>query len=183
MRTKWHKRVLEENKKEIIKSTAISLTVTFGFTIWHFLTGKAFQWVEISPIDVPSIPSRLFYSVLVFLTIGAFLYFIRFYQLLHFLIVRQMNDKKAYREAKGVIWISLMALMYFWIVPKFVDLLNKIISFLYNIIVFSIFYIFPPVGIFFLSFSVCGAVFWIKKRQIKKEITTPSATPPTSSIP
>lgn len=154
----WYKKVLKENKKEIVSSTLFA--VVFGLTVllWHFAFGKSFKWETISPISEPSFFNRAFYSALVFLTLGAFLYWIKLYQFLYYLAVRILDDKQLYRIIKGLIWGSLILIMYFWIVPEVVELMNTVLSFFYNILNI-ILYLFPPFGVSFIVFIVCYIIF------------------------
>lgn len=104
--------------------------------------GKTFAWTDISPIDPPSIFVRIFYSALTFVTLGAFLYKIKFYQGLY----RVLGDWRSFKEAKAIIWVLLMGTMFFVIVPLVVDILNGILSIGYNLIALVL-YAFPPVGV------------------------------------
>lgn len=150
----WYKKVLKENKKEVMSSAAFAVVLALAILLWHFAFGKTFQWESISPIEAPSLFSRLLYSALVFVTFGAFLYWIRFYQLLYHII----SDRQLYRGIKGLIWGSLILVMYFWVVPTVVEILNAIISFFYNILNLLL-YLFPPLGISLIVFSIGYIIF------------------------
>ena len=112
----------------------------------------------ISPISEPSLFNRVLYSALVFVTFGAFLYWVKFYQFLYHIIVKGLGDRQLYRSIKGLIWGSLVLVMYFWVVPKVVAVLNIIISFFYNILNL-ILYLFPPLGISLIVFSIFYILF------------------------
>ena len=156
----WYEKVFEKNKKEVIRSAIISIIVALAFSLWYFTSGGSFEWKEINPVSVPSLFSGSLYSALVFITLGAFLYWIRFYKLLHSLIVRMLGNRELYRGIKRFIWISLILAMYFWVVPTVVDLLNATISFFYNVTVLTL-YLFPPFGIFLIVFVGCYAIYTI----------------------
>ncbi|HEY4505748.1 MAG TPA: hypothetical protein VJG67_03590 [Candidatus Paceibacterota bacterium] len=158
----WYKKVLKENKKDIVSSAAFAVVFALAILLWHFALSKSFQWETINPIEAPSIFSRALYSALVFVTFGAFLYWVRFYQFLYHLI----SDRQLYRGIKGLIWGSLILIMYFWIVPTIVELLNAIISFFYNILNLVL-YLFPPLGASFIVFSI-GYIILKKYYAIKK---------------
>lgn len=158
----WYKKVLKENKKEIASSAAFAVVFALAVLLWHFTLGKSFQWQTISPIEAPSLFIRAFYSALVFVTFGAFLYWIRFYQFLYHLI----SDRQLYRGIKGLIWGSLILFMYFWVVPTVVEILNAIISFFYNVLNL-ILYLFPPLGVSLILFSA-GYIIFKKHYAIKK---------------
>lgn len=155
---RWYNKVLKENKKEIIASTTFAVVFAFAILLWHFNLGKSFHWETISPISEPSLFNRVLYSALVFVTFGAFLYWVKFYQFLYHIIVKGLGDRQLYRSIKGLIWGSLVLVMYFWVVPKVVAVLNIIISFFYNILNL-ILYLFPPLGISLIVFSIFYILF------------------------
>ena len=147
----WHKKVLAKNKKDIITKTMFIIVFALATLLWHFVLGKNFEWQEISPIPEPSIFICCFYSALVFVTFGAFLYKIKFYKSLHFLTVRILGDWKLYKDTKKFIWTLLILIMYFFIVPKIIDFLNTIISIAYNLLSLVL-YLFPLLGISLILF-------------------------------
>lgn len=129
----WYKHTLTKYRKEIISSAILSILFSFTLLFWHYGLGKCFVWTKIEPISAPDLFERYFYSAFVFVTLGAFLYFIRFYQFLHGVIVGIFGDWRLYKDIKGFIWGGLILVSYFWIIPRVVDLLNIIISFFYNV--------------------------------------------------
>jgi len=154
----WYQKVLKEGRKEVISSAAFVVLFALATLLWRFVLDKDFQWETISPLDEPSIFNRVLYSALVFVTFGAFLYWVRFYQFLYHLAVRGLRDRQLYRGIKGLLWGSLILIMYFWVVPKVVELLNAIISFVYNILNL-ILYLFPPLGVSLIVFSIGYIIF------------------------
>ncbi len=154
----WYRKVIKENGKGIASSAAFAVIFALAILLWHFAFGKSFQWEAISPIEEPSIFNRVLYSALVFVTFGAFLYWIRFYQFLHHIVVRGLRDRQLYNGIKGLIWGSLILVMYFWVIPKVVELLNAIISFFYNILNLAL-YLFPPLGVSLIVFSISYIIF------------------------
>ncbi len=146
----WYKKVLRSEGADI-KSFLTWFSIFLLITLlWGFFSGKSFEWQTISPIDEPSIFHRAFYSALVFVTLGAFLYWIKFYRLLYYI---SFKDWELFKALKGLVWGSLILLMYFWIVPKVVWVLNMTLSFffnLYNLIL----YLFPPLGVSLIVFSI-----------------------------
>lgn len=165
----WYKKVIVDNKNKIISSTVFAVVFALAILLWHFALGKSFQWENISPIPKPSIFIESLYSALVFVTLGAFLYWIKFYQFLYHITVRIFGDWQLYQDIKRFIWGTLILVMYFWIVPKVIELLNAIISFFFNIINL-ILYIFPPLGISLIFFSIGYILLkeWIKNRELNK---------------
>lgn len=149
----WYKKVLTKSKEDIITKTMFIIVFALVTLLWHFVLGKNFEWQEISPIPEPSIFIRYFYSALVFVIPGRFLYRTKFYKSLHFLTVRILGDWKLYKDTKKFIWISLILIMYFSVVPKIIYFLNTIISIIYNLLGFVL-YLSPPLGISLIIFIV-----------------------------
>lgn len=152
-RETWYKRILTEKKKEIITSTTFALVFALSVALWHYFTGKVFEWQSISPVEEPDLLPRLFYSALVFVTLGAGLYAMGFYKSLYSLYRGTRGGYRAYKEMKGVIWVALILSMYFVIIPVVVDILNAVISFSYNISILVL-YLFPPFGISAVVFII-----------------------------
>ncbi len=158
----WYKKVLTENKKEILSSAIFVIIFALSILLWHFVFDKTFRWETITPVEEPSLLNRALYSALVFVTFGAFLYWIKFYQFLYSLIVKALRDRRLYQNTKRLIWGFLILIMYFWIIPKIVDLLNTIISLFYNLFNLML-YLFPPLGISLVVFSIGYIIFKLKK--------------------
>ena len=126
-----------------------SLIITLPLSLLYFYFIGKFEWQSIAPISQPSILARYFYSAFVFVTLGAFLYYVvGFWKVLYFICVKILNDKKLYSLSKGAFWSFLILLTYFYIMPMIVDLSNSIISFLYNVLL--IFLYISPVPISFV---------------------------------
>lgn len=142
----WYKHTLAKYRKEIISSAILSILFSFTLLFWHYGLEKSFVWTKIEPISAPDLFERYFYSAFVFVTLGAFLYFIRFYQFLHGVIVGIFGDWRLYKDIKGFIWGGLILVSYFWVIPRVVDFLNAIISFFYNILGL-ILYSIPVLGV------------------------------------
>ncbi len=159
----WYSEVLKRYSKKTIVTVSIFLAIQIMFAVLNFANGGTFVWHSITPIDQPSIFERVIYSALTFVTLGAGLYYLRFYQFLSLLFG---NDRQSYRQVKSLIWLGLMWLMYAVLVPASVNVLNAIISFLYNSILFII-YVSPDL----LVLSVILITFMMKRQKIlsKKE--------------
>lgn len=160
----WYKHAIIKTLKKEVRSLKLILTIVFPLTFifWYKLSGKPFEWQWINPIAVPPY-IRLFYSALVFITLGFFLYLIKFYQVLYIIFVKVLGDFRSYKEAKGLIWFGLIALMYFKIVPWFVVVLNTIISIGYNLLKLIV-YISPIIGIS-LVLGIIFLLFYINFRE------------------
>ncbi|QQS58912.1 hypothetical protein IPN35_04955 [Candidatus Peregrinibacteria bacterium] len=159
----WQRVTLLAFFKENLSKALFVLLFSGISLLWYFFSGEPFEWKEIEVVDALEW-QRLLYSALTFVSLGAFLYWIKFYKLLHFLFVEILGDFRAYKEIKGIIWGGLLLLMYFKIVPWCVGIINEGISFLYNITAFVL-YLFPPLGISLILF---GGFFLIRKRKNPK---------------
>lgn len=142
----WYKHILTKYRKETIYSAILSVLFSITILLWHYWLGKSFVWTKIEPISAPDIFERYFYSAFVYVTLGALLYWLRFYQLLHGIIVGVFGDWRLYKDIKGFIWGGLILVSYFWVIPRIVDYLNAIISFFYNIFGL-ILYSLPALGV------------------------------------
>jgi len=161
----WYKKVLVENKKKIITSAIISIVITLAFSVWYFITGKGFEWRTISPISQPSLLHRYFYSAFVFVTIGAFLYYVvKLWKFLYFIFVTILRSWELYRLVKWVLWTSLILATYFYIFPAIVNILNAVISFFYNIAILLL-YLAPSVGICLIIFLSGYGIYALIKRK------------------
>ncbi len=114
--------------------------------LWNFALGIKFQWQSISPLPEPSIFVRSFYSAFVFCTLGLFLYLIRFYKVLHDIVVKAFGFWELYNFIKAVVWLFLMYISYVYLVPWLFNILNTSASILFNI-VNLVLYVVPSVGI------------------------------------
>jgi hypothetical protein len=153
-REPWYKRILKEKKKEIIFSTIFAVLLALAISFWHYFTGASFEWHSISPVEAPSLLPRLFYSALVYVTLGRLLFNTRFYKSLYSSFFRGVKGGyRDYIKTKKVIWWGLILAMYFVIIPIVVKILNFVISFFYNIFNFVL-YLFPPLAISALVFGI-----------------------------
>lgn len=161
----WYKKALTNKRREVVSSVVFVVLFGLVITIWHYATGQSFEWHTISPIEEPGLLPRLFYSALVYVTLGAFLYEFGFYKALYALYRGTRGGYRAYKEMKALIWLGLILGMYFIIVPFVIRLLNAVISFFYNLFAL-ILYLSPPFGIAVLIFGAW--YYWISvKGKIK----------------
>jgi hypothetical protein len=142
----WYKKVLLKNTIEIVSSATTYVILAFVLLLWHFVLGLKFQWKSISPLSEPSIFVRAFYSAFTFCTLGLFLYAIRFYKILHDIVVKIFGMWELYNLIKAVLWLFLMYISYTYLVPWLFNVLNASISILFNV-ANLVLYLFPPVGI------------------------------------
>jgi len=138
---KWYQKEIKKFFKETFNTTVFALLFLFSVSVWHFFLGQGYQWQTITPVPEPSMFNRLLYSALTFVTLGALLYKLKFYQVLYYI----SGDRRSFQEAKKIVWVVLVGLMFFIIIPTTVNMVNHILSFGYNILNF-IFYLFPPFG-------------------------------------
>ena len=142
----WHKKVLLKNAKEIVSSGTTYIILALVLLLWHFVLGIKFEWQSISPLSEPSIFVRTFYSAFTFCTLGLLLYVIRFYKVLHDIVVKAFGMWGLYNFIKAVLWLLLMYISYAYLVPWLFNVLNASVSVLFNI-ANLVLYVLPPVGI------------------------------------
>jgi hypothetical protein len=139
----WPKKILKEKRAEAIASIAFATTSALAFLLWRFSLGKTFEWTSISPISTPL--SFGFYSALVFIGPGAYLYyFTNFYKDLWHFFRHTLNAPGLHKDVKFVIWISMCAMIYV-VVKAVVDFLNFILTVIYNGFEFLL-YLSPSLG-------------------------------------
>ena len=161
----WYKKVITKNIKGITTSAVFVLVFSLSIMLWHFVFGKHFQWIEIEPIEKPPFWPPSFYSALSFVTFGAFLYFVKFYRLLYFLVVKLLGEWGLYIRIKKVLWIFLTFLTYN-VAVKVIDFLNMAISFVYNV-VGAVLYAIPPLGFSGIVFILI--LYFYRKNELAKK--------------
>lgn len=130
VKDKWYQKVLTDYFKQTLVVVVLTSLVFFILAVIQLSKGSSFVWSNIIPLEQPDFFERAIYSALTFVTLGAFLYFIRVYQLLSMLFG---SNREGYKSAKAIIWFGLLIFMYKVIVPVVVNILNFIISFVYNL--------------------------------------------------
>lgn len=157
----WYKKNILKYIKEQKNEFILWLVIVLVFILWYFLKKDKFEWIEYELIgNIPFV--RRILSSLTFFSIWAFLYFIRFYQLLHIILVQIFGMKKFYKELKAFIWWFLMLFMYFKFAPFVIWVWNQIISFFINILNI-ILYLFPPLWISIILIIVYFSLKHYKK--------------------
>lgn len=164
----WYKKILKDYSRETIISLGVALTVLLVMAIIQMVHGEAFKWKNITPLDTPDIWVRFLYSALTFATIGALLYYVRFYQLLSILFG---SNRRGYRDTKKLIWTGLILLMFFVVVPAGVNVVNAIISFLYNTLVLLVYV--SPFGFVFVAGVVAAIVVYRHQKARKSSSKSP----------
>lgn len=147
----WYKKVLKENKKEMISGAITTVVFSLILILWTFLSEKSFTWTQFEPIDAPSIFQRYFYSAFTFSTIGAIIFASGFYLLLRIIVVDVFGSWPLYNLIKAIIWAGLMYVSYQYLVPFTISILNHICSFFINMF-HLILYLSPPLGITIILF-------------------------------
>lgn len=142
----WYKKVLLKNVKEIVSDGATYAILALVFLLWYFALGIKFEWQHISPLSEPSVFVRTFYSAFTFCTLGLFLYVIRFYKVLHDIVVKAFGMWELYNLIKAVLWLFLMYISYAYLVPWLFSVLNTSVSVLFNV-AGLVLYVLPPIGI------------------------------------
>lgn len=154
---RWFKQLSKKSRENIVLSVAFAIVFILVMLFWYFVLGKSFQWEAISPIPEPGLFNRLLCSLLVYMTFGAFLYWLKIYQVLYNIFVRTLRDRQLYRGIKEIIWGLLILAMY-WTVAKVILVLNAVISFLYNFISL-ILYLILPFGLSLIVFGIGYIIF------------------------
>lgn len=117
----------EQLKLSIILICLLVATVVLQIVIQQ----NEFIRIKTQPIDTSWIFSRLVYSALTFVTLGALLYKLKFYKLLYETVWR-LFGYKIYEKVKYVVRWVLIAFMYIKVVPYITNILNQTISIAYN---------------------------------------------------
>ena len=160
----WHKKALVKNAKDIVSSGTTYVILALVFLLWHFALGIKFQWQSISPLSAPSIFVRVFYSAFTFCTLGLFLYVIKFYKVLHDIVVKAFGMWELYNFIKAILWLFLMYISYAYLVPWLFNVLNGGISILFNI-ANLVLYALPPVGIAL----ILSTIYLLSSKKLKYE--------------
>jgi len=92
----WYLRALRGYSKKTLTAVSLTLMLFFVMAVVQIMKGQSFAWTNITPFEQPEIFERTIYSALTFITLGAFLYFIRLYQLLSWIFG---SDRKSYCQA------------------------------------------------------------------------------------
>lgn len=143
------KKYILNNYEKII---AWILTPLFIAILFYF-DWNSWEWEEINPISMPPF-IRIVLSAFVYSSFWAFLYFIRFYQLLYHLLPR-----KEFKEIKALIWLWLILFTYFTVIPFLVSTANLIIMIWYNTLTLLL-YIAPPI---FCALLIWSLIYLYKK--------------------
>jgi hypothetical protein len=148
----------ESSKLSIILIIVLISTIGLQLLIWQ----NNFIRIDIEPISVDWIFSRLLYSALTYVTLGAFLYAVWFYKILYKIFWKLFNYW-VYKQIKKIIRVVLLALMFFVIVPFIADLLNTSLSRWYNSLRY-ISYISPGLWIWLIIFLIWVLFHFQKKK-------------------
>jgi hypothetical protein len=154
----WYKAVLKKNGKELLAGAAFSLTFSLALLLWSFILHHTFVWQTIAPLSAPPLVYGI-YSALVFVTFGAFLYWIKFYKFLYFVFVEVLGDWRSYKQIKAIIWLGLICLTYY-IVTQIINAINFTLSIFLNVANFLL-YLSPPLGV---ALIVAAVVYVLRFR-------------------
>jgi len=157
----WYKKVLLKNAKEVVSDGTTYAILALVLLLWHFALGIKFEWQHIAPLSEPSIFVRAFYSAFTFCTLGLLLYVLRFYKVVHDIVVKAFGMWELYNLIKALVWLLLMYVSYAYLVPWLFNILNASASLLFNV-ANLVLYAIPPVGI--------GIVFSVIYLLVRKKI-------------
>ena len=149
----------ESSKLSIILICLLVATVVLQIVIQQ----NEFLRIKIQPIDSSWIFSRLVYSALTFVTLGALLYKLKFYKLLYETVWR-LFWYKIYEKVKYIVRWVLIAFMYIKVVPYITNILNQTISIAYNALRYIAF-ISPWLWIGLMIFFIWVLIDTQKKRK------------------
>ena len=115
MKESWHKKVLiKEFKDKKNQLVLIFLFALFTLVGGYFL-GHTFIWEWKEWLSQPPVWHRLFYSALVYSTIGAYLFYSGFYKELYSFLKPLPGAYDIYTLLKAILWLVLMGIMFFLI--------------------------------------------------------------------
>lgn len=154
--------MLLKNAKEIVSDGTTYAILALVLLLWHFALGIKFEWQHIAPLSEPSVFVRAFYSAFTFCTLGLLLYVLRFYKVLHDIVVKAFGMWELYNLIKALVWLLLMYISYAYLVPWLFNILNASASFLFNI-ANLVLYAIPPVGIGI----VLSVIYLLVRKKIK----------------
>ncbi|MCT4617289.1 MAG: hypothetical protein N4A38_03710 [Candidatus Gracilibacteria bacterium] len=148
----WYKEEFLNMLEEYKKSTFLVLVFILILLIYRGISNNPYSWQEYNLISEPSLSIRLL-SGLAFIGPGKVLYDLQFYRILYFIFVTILNNRGLYRDLKKIIWYGLMFAIGFIIIPGFIDILNQVVSFLINIVLY-LNLIIPVLGVIGFTFLI-----------------------------
>jgi len=154
------RKYIQEESSKLSIILIMVLVVTITLQLWIGQT--TFIRIDIEPISVDWIFSRLLYSALTFVTLGWVLYKVWFYKMLYAVFWR-LFGYKVYEGIKKIIRAILLGLMFFVIVPFVADLLNTVLTRRYNWLRY-ISFISPALWVWLMLFLI-GALFSFQKKK------------------
>lgn len=160
IKTTWYDHILTEYRKETVSSVTVFLIFVTTVTLWGLFSGKTFEWQSIEPISKPSIFNWRVYGAIVFISLGAFMYYTKFYKFLYSFFRGTKNGWREYNKTKKQIWGLLILFMFFVVIPFVVWVLNGILSILFNLYILFL-YIIPSLAI---TFTVVIIAYFLKKK-------------------
>ncbi|NRH21330.1 hypothetical protein HOO68_04770 [Candidatus Gracilibacteria bacterium] len=134
----WKRKIFKEHIKETIFATVFSLTFALVLMVANFFFDWNFDWEEIDPIEMPPLWIRGVASFFTWFTLGNWLFNLYFYKVLYWICKLFGIRYSEYKKLKQKIWVGLMLLVTFVLIPLIVDILNSLISILFNIFQFLI---------------------------------------------
>lgn len=161
----WKRKIFKEHIKETIFSMVFSLTFALVLMIANFFFDWNFDWKKIDPIEMPQLWIRGVASFFTWFTLWNWLFNLYFYRVLYWICKLSWIRYSEYKKLKQKIWIWLMLLVTFVLIPLIIDILNSLISILFNIFQFLISTI-PYMGISAtISAVVVLSYIYIRKKE------------------
>lgn len=150
----WYIRVLCSYSYKTVAAVGLIMPILLVTSVIQLANGASFEWKNIAPIEAPDFWTRILYSALTYVSLGAALYYVGFYKFLSMIFGR---DRRGYREAKSRIWGLLMLVMFIFIVPSVVDILNGALSFIYNVLLLFVYVSLVTISVF--STVIASAIY------------------------
>jgi len=143
---------MEQEKNELVKKKKNRSRILFN--IWLFtiifivvrsistyIYHDKFIWENTKVLNASDFWTRNIIKIVIMLLLITLLYFTRIYELINNFIWGVFSDKeekKKYKRTKLVVWIIISILLYFFVVPKAINMTNVLSSFVKNIWLFFI---------------------------------------------
>ncbi len=97
---------------------------------------NGFIWQKEKPLNYQNFWTRQMVNFIILLVLFIILYYTRVYEFINnfiWWVFSNKEEKNKYEKTKLIVWIIILVLLYFFVVPKTIKLTNSISSFLINI--------------------------------------------------
>lgn len=162
----WREKLIKWHLKGTLFTSVFSVVFIFILIIANFFFSWNFDWKQIDPIETPPLWIRGIASLFTWFTLWSWLFNLYFYKMLYWICKFLWISYSRYKKLKRQIWLWLMLLVTLVLIPIIIDLLNSVISFLFNILQFLISTM-SFIGISLaLSWMIAISYIYITKKEI-----------------